>query len=380
MLIVVPLCVCAVVGITIIAGRLRKKSRFPTIDNVVRSPRSSVADITICPERRVALPSPIYDWEYSDPCFVRDLSSTDQGKESHNSKNGCRHRPQSLGTLESWDPSIATISTSVRTSQDNFFFPYSSYTRREDHHSSCVNLTTITETAAEGVFIHDGTLSECSALNNSICNVPLTPRTRNRSMHSQKSAVSFGPSEISCITFNPYTDLPPSADPRYCEYGIVDYTGGRLTIENTGVSLYIPMFAIPKGESQVIYIALQRVEGDQPPLGNREALLSPIVICGPDGMQFQKSVFLTMPHCADVTDDSSWNMEGNSDNNNDNINNNNNNNNNNSNNSNNTKMLIIINKCRKKTKRKKRKISAMTAIQTNKHYNENGQIKKQAIG
>ena len=100
--------------------------------------------------------------------------------------------------------------------------------------------------------------------------------------------------------------------------GILDYYGGKLSctynrfdqdlfrlslLENIfllGVSISVPVGAIPEGVQQEIYFQVCQ-DGSNIPTFNAkqgERLLSPIVRCGPQGTQFLKPVELILPHCA----------------------------------------------------------------------------------
>ncbi|XP_044740428.1 tight junction protein ZO-1 isoform X3 [Chrysoperla carnea] len=82
----------------------------------------------------------------------------------------------------------------------------------------------------------------------------------------------------------------------------VDHRGGRLENKYWGVSLDIPEGAIPEGIQQHIYFVITdpRTCDNAPPLDfeNGETLLSPLVMCGPQGLEFKKSVILNIPHYA----------------------------------------------------------------------------------
>ncbi|CAF1119374.1 unnamed protein product [Rotaria sordida] len=78
--------------------------------------------------------------------------------------------------------------------------------------------------------------------------------------------------------------------------GIMDYYGGKLSCPLTGVSLFIPMGAIPEGIQQEIYFQVHQDDSNNEKFHGK--LLSPIVICGPHGIQFQKPVELIIPHSA----------------------------------------------------------------------------------
>ena len=67
-----------------------------------------------------------------------------------------------------------------------------------------------------------------------------------------------------------------------------------------GVSISVPVGAIPEGVQQEIYFKVCQ-DGTNIPTFNAkqgERLLSPIVMCGPIGVQFLKPVELILPHCA----------------------------------------------------------------------------------
>lgn len=76
----------------------------------------------------------------------------------------------------------------------------------------------------------------------------------------------------------------------------MDYYGGKLSCPLTGVSLLIPVGAIGKGIQQEIYFHVCQNNSHIEKLNGQ--LYSPIVICGPYGMQFEKPVELILPHSA----------------------------------------------------------------------------------
>ena len=101
--------------------------------------------------------------------------------------------------------------------------------------------------------------------------------------------------------------------------GVLGYYGGKLVCPLTGliwsfirtvskfhdlltlgVSISVPVGAIPEGVQQEIYFQVCQ-DGTNIPTFNAkqgERLLSPIVMCGPHGVQFLKPVELILPHCA----------------------------------------------------------------------------------
>ncbi|XP_026537878.1 tight junction protein ZO-1 isoform X9 [Notechis scutatus] len=81
--------------------------------------------------------------------------------------------------------------------------------------------------------------------------------------------------------------------------GVFNSNGGVLSSIETGVSIIIPQGAIPEGIEQEIYFKVCRDNSILPPLDKEkgETLLSPLVMCGPHGLKFQKPVELRLPHC-----------------------------------------------------------------------------------
>ncbi|RWS16821.1 tight junction protein ZO-1-like protein [Dinothrombium tinctorium] len=88
--------------------------------------------------------------------------------------------------------------------------------------------------------------------------------------------------------------------------GVFTSEGGTLSSTETGVSLVIPPGAIPKDTQQEVYFKVCQDSNMLPPLDREkgETLLSPIVICGPHNLKFEKPVELRLPHCASVNPES----------------------------------------------------------------------------
>ncbi|XP_060522742.1 tight junction protein ZO-1 isoform X2 [Cylas formicarius] len=84
----------------------------------------------------------------------------------------------------------------------------------------------------------------------------------------------------------------------------MDHRGGTLVNEYWGVSLEVPEGAIPPGEEKHIYFVISdpRLCESAPPLDldNGETMLSPLVMCGPQGTEFLKPVILNIPHYANT--------------------------------------------------------------------------------
>ncbi|XP_062525414.1 tight junction protein ZO-1 isoform X6 [Bombyx mori] len=95
-------------------------------------------------------------------------------------------------------------------------------------------------------------------------------------------------------------------DGPHTTWGIFDSEGGVLEDRQWGVSLVIPPKAIAPGIKQKIYFTVsdprlsQRVGGPPIDMDNGEAMLSPLVMCGPQGLVFLRPVTLRLPHCANA--------------------------------------------------------------------------------
>ncbi|KAL7727612.1 hypothetical protein ACLKA6_014957 [Drosophila palustris] len=89
--------------------------------------------------------------------------------------------------------------------------------------------------------------------------------------------------------------------------GVFDSSGGTLADKLWHVSLQIPPGAIPAGVRQEIYFTVSdprmgRAVGGPPlDMENGETMLSPLVMCGPQGLEFLVPVTLNIPHCAGRT-------------------------------------------------------------------------------
>ncbi|XP_035898005.1 tight junction protein ZO-1 isoform X3 [Anopheles stephensi] len=100
--------------------------------------------------------------------------------------------------------------------------------------------------------------------------------------------------------------LPPPRQP-ITRRGLFDASGGSLADPVWNVSLQIPPGAIAPGVQQEIYFTVtdprlsESVGGPPLDMENGETMLSPLVMCGPQGTEFLKPVTLNIPHCAGRT-------------------------------------------------------------------------------
>ncbi|KAK7479067.1 hypothetical protein BaRGS_00029659 [Batillaria attramentaria] len=78
----------------------------------------------------------------------------------------------------------------------------------------------------------------------------------------------------------------------------VDHRGDILVLDNMGISLQIPPGAIAYNQKQLVCLVLNWDLTDFPPMDNRQALISPVVYCGPHGLKLEKPCILSYRHCA----------------------------------------------------------------------------------
>ncbi|XP_049885521.1 tight junction protein ZO-1-like isoform X3 [Pectinophora gossypiella] len=122
-------------------------------------------------------------------------------------------------------------------------------------------------------------------------------------INNQNTVVQASSSEDNDST-NKTDDVEPEGP--HTTWGIFDSEGGVLEDRQWGVSLIIPPKAIAPGIKQKIYFTVsdprlsQRVGGPPIDMDNGEAMLSPLVMCGPQGLVFLRPVTLRLPHCANA--------------------------------------------------------------------------------
>ncbi|XP_005995538.2 UNC5C-like protein [Latimeria chalumnae] len=78
----------------------------------------------------------------------------------------------------------------------------------------------------------------------------------------------------------------------------VDHKGACLMLVNTGISLEIPPGAVILGRTERVSLVLVWDLLDSPELTDSQALISPVVYCGPHGISFKRPCTLTFKHCA----------------------------------------------------------------------------------
>lgn len=142
---------------------------------------------------------------------------------------------------------------------------------------------------------------------------PLPPemyasRTSIETQYTSQVSLPIGPPNAHSTPFASEMSLglPPPRQP-ITRKGIFDATGGTLADPIWNVSLQIPPGAIAPGIKQEIYFTVtdprlsESVGGPPLDMENGETMLSPLVMCGPQGTEFLQPVTLNIPHCAGRT-------------------------------------------------------------------------------
>ncbi|XP_067130585.1 tight junction protein ZO-1-like isoform X2 [Centruroides vittatus] len=116
------------------------------------------------------------------------------------------------------------------------------------------------------------------------------------------SLVSGAASHLSSIEHSKYHVPMPNDNHNVVAMarGIFGQAGGKLTSDETGVSIMIPPGALPSPTE--IYFKVCQDDNMLPPLDREkgETLLSPLVLCGPPGLKFGLPVELRLPHCVSI--------------------------------------------------------------------------------
>ncbi|KAM7359564.1 zonula occludens-like protein polychaetoid isoform 5-T5 [Cochliomyia hominivorax] len=135
-------------------------------------------------------------------------------------------------------------------------------------------------------------------------NATSTPYTSNMSLPIAGPVPTSAPAAASTPGNGSFPAM--LREPTTCR-GIFDSNGGTLADNIWNVSLQIPPGAIAPGVRQEIYFTVsdprmgQAVGGPPLDMENGETMLSPLVMCGPQGLEFLVPVTLNIPHCAGRT-------------------------------------------------------------------------------
>ncbi|XP_028925649.1 UNC5C-like protein [Ornithorhynchus anatinus] len=80
----------------------------------------------------------------------------------------------------------------------------------------------------------------------------------------------------------------------------VGHRGGCLMLPDMGISLVVPPGAVEPGRMERVSLVLVWDLSDAPALTKSQALVSPVVSCGPHGTSFRRPCTLTFKHCAQL--------------------------------------------------------------------------------
>ena len=77
----------------------------------------------------------------------------------------------------------------------------------------------------------------------------------------------------------------------------LDFQGGNLSLPTIGVYLKVPEGALPKEISTInMSLALHQDPEDHPQIDSSHLMITPIICCGPGGVEFNRPVTLILPH------------------------------------------------------------------------------------
>ncbi|XP_037041312.1 tight junction protein ZO-1 isoform X5 [Bradysia coprophila] len=131
-------------------------------------------------------------------------------------------------------------------------------------------------------------------------------RTSIETQYTSQASLPIGPPNATSTPYGSSLGLPPLREPSTTR-GVFDANGGTLCDNVWNVSITIPQGAIPPNVQQEVYFTVtdprlsQTVGGPPLDMENGETMLSPLVMCGPQGLEFLVPVTLNIPHCAGRT-------------------------------------------------------------------------------
>lgn len=124
-----------------------------------------------------------------------------------------------------------------------------------------MNNVKIIEPTPENMLTHNSSMDQIAKKNEANNMVIVNPVSSRGSPHgSQQDNMRNSRESMMSI------ELPSSIDTDAVTWSTFDYTGGRLVLPESGVSLLIPEDAIPRGKTEEIYMAVCRDDKDRPKL------------------------------------------------------------------------------------------------------------------
>lgn len=77
----------------------------------------------------------------------------------------------------------------------------------------------------------------------------------------------------------------------------LDFKGGSLSLPTIGVYLKVPEGALPEDIPTInMSLALHQDQEDHPQIDRNHLMITPIICCGPEGVEFNRPVTLILPH------------------------------------------------------------------------------------
>lgn len=100
--------------------------------------------------------------------------------------------------------------------------------------------------------------------------------------------------------YNLNSTVPTGLDPDCFASAIATSAGCRLVVPGSGVALNVPEGSLTRGQKEEMFVAILREDRHRPKLSERQTQLSPVVLCGPNGLIFKKPVIINFQHCASL--------------------------------------------------------------------------------
>ncbi|XP_029652297.2 netrin receptor UNC5C [Octopus sinensis] len=129
---------------------------------------------------------------------------------------------------------------------------------------------------------------------------PKNTMSMSSSMSMNQRPISNGDVQSASRLSLMSTQLPCNIEADAVIWGTFTHTGGRLCLNESGVSLTVPEGAICKGDSEEVFLAVCRDDKDRPKLTDKQTILSPVILCGPTSVLLKKPVVISFQHCANM--------------------------------------------------------------------------------
>jgi len=127
---------------------------------------------------------------------------------------------------------------------------------------------------------------------------------------SETSSSSLGDGNISPRSGGSFERAPTTQlsrqsslpDTRFTKWSTLTYTGARIMLQDSSVTVTVPEGSVEPGQVQDIFVSVKHDINSAPVLQPGQTLVSPIVVVGPTqaSQKFKKPVILSFPHCASL--------------------------------------------------------------------------------